>query len=245
MPRYRALHVKVIDSFDFNDMPDDFVRLTWVLLPLILDSEGRGIDSPMWIRAKMYPLRNGVIDSEIRRAFDWFAEHKMIIRYQVNGRGYFYIPTWKEYQKGTQKEAPSNLPSPPEVRRKSGGGPEEVSPAVYAYESASESVVVSGEVDEFGFPIPEGSAELSTLSIAFEKLANLTAYRLDDWEKSCQNMVRNNVTPEILSKAYAALREKNYTVSGPWSIEKTAISMAAEDNKPRDIASFDENGRIL
>ena len=138
MPKYRALYTKIIDSFDFNEMPDDFVRLTWVMLPLILDSEGRGIDSPMWVRAKMYPLRNGIIDSEIRRAFDWFAEHQMIVRYQVNGRAYFHIPTWKEYQRGTQKEAASVLPPPPALQSKSGVSPDKVVAAVYAYESASE-----------------------------------------------------------------------------------------------------------
>lgn len=103
----------------------------------------------------------------------------------------------------------------------------------------------SQQYDEFGFPIPEGTEELSGLSSAFEKLANIMAYDLDRWQGSCQNMTRNNVTPETLGRAYAALKEKGYTVSGPWSIEKTAISMAAEDNKPREMLQFDESGRIL
>jgi DnaD/phage-associated family protein len=111
MPKFRQLHTKIIDSFDFNDMPNDTVRLIWVLLPLILDSEGRGIDKLSWIKSKMFPMRD-VEDKEIVEAFDWFASKEMIIRYSVNSHDYFYIPTFKDYQKGTEKEAASVLPAP-------------------------------------------------------------------------------------------------------------------------------------
>lgn len=42
MPKYRKLWIKTVESHDINEMPDDFTRLLWVLLPLGLDSEGRG-----------------------------------------------------------------------------------------------------------------------------------------------------------------------------------------------------------
>ena len=44
MPTWRKLHVKATESLDINDMPDDFHRLLWVMLPLGLDREGRGLD---------------------------------------------------------------------------------------------------------------------------------------------------------------------------------------------------------
>ena len=53
MPKYRQLHTKIIDSFDFNEMPDDFTRVTWMLLTLGLDSEGRGIDNMAWVKSKI------------------------------------------------------------------------------------------------------------------------------------------------------------------------------------------------
>jgi hypothetical protein len=237
MPKYRALYTKIIDSFDFNDMPDDFVRLTWVMLPLILDCEGRGIDSPMWIRAKMYPLRNGVIDSEIRRAFDWFVEHEMIIRYEVKGRLYFYIPTWKQYQKGTQKEAASVLPEPPEVRSKSGVSPEKVDAAVY--ESAYESEYAFASEYE-----PEPETEMSSI---FSQVSGIMPYNPDKWIESCQSMVRNKVTRETLQRAIDILRDKRYSISGPWSVEKTAIGLVSEntEHERREPLQVDENGRVL
>ena len=55
MPKYRNIHTRIADSFDFNEMPDDFSRLLWVMLFVVLDSEGRGYDTPKWIQAKAFP----------------------------------------------------------------------------------------------------------------------------------------------------------------------------------------------
>lgn len=62
----------------------------------------------------MYPLRGDVADTMIVSAFDWFASRGMIVRYEVDGRRYFYLPTFKTYQSGTEKEAKSTLPEPPQ-----------------------------------------------------------------------------------------------------------------------------------
>jgi hypothetical protein len=67
----------------------------------------------------------------------------MIVVYEVEGRQYFYIPSWKTYQSGTQKEAASVLPVPPDqlltnsgVKTERGRAAESAS----AFESESESV---------------------------------------------------------------------------------------------------------
>jgi hypothetical protein len=39
----------------------------------------------------------------------------MIIVYIVDAHAYFHIPTWHEYNTGTEKEAPSHLPAPDET----------------------------------------------------------------------------------------------------------------------------------
>lgn len=146
MPTYRKLHTKTIDSFDFNELPDDFSRVCWLLLPLILDSEGRGIYNPAWIRSKMFPLRENVKLPRIQKTFDHFSETKMIVIYESNEKKYFYIPSWKKYQTGTEKEAKSTLPSPPElVESKSGVDQVLVKQAAstYATESVNESIIVN------------------------------------------------------------------------------------------------------
>lgn len=144
MPKYRQLHTKIIDSFDFNEMPNDFTRVVWLMLPLILDCEGRGIGSMAWVKSKLFPLREDVTNAQLQAAFDCFSNKGMIIFYQVEGHSYFYIPTFKTYQSGTQKESKSVLPDPPELlQSNSGVSKEQVSAAESAYESESESVIES------------------------------------------------------------------------------------------------------
>jgi hypothetical protein len=112
MPQYRKLYTKVTQSFDVNDMPDDFTRLVWLLLPLGVDCEGRGILNGSWIKSKIMPLRDDVASSQIIQAMDWFIERGMVITYEVDRRDYFIIPTFTQYQGDTTKESKSILPSP-------------------------------------------------------------------------------------------------------------------------------------
>lgn len=113
MPRYRKLHVKTTESLDINDMPDDFTRLLWVLLPLGLDREGRGMDNPSWIKAKIMPLREDVTRQQISDAINWYVRRGMVLRYQVDDRNYFWVPNFLKYQGSTIKEADSELPPHP------------------------------------------------------------------------------------------------------------------------------------
>jgi hypothetical protein len=111
MPQWRKLHVKAVESLDINDMPSDFERLLWVLLPLGLDREGRGLDNPSWIKSKIMPLRLDVTIDMVSQAMNWYEERGMIVRYEVNERRYFYVPTFSRYQ-STDREAPSDFPAP-------------------------------------------------------------------------------------------------------------------------------------
>jgi len=127
MPRYRKLHTKVVESLDVNDMPDDFTRLLWVLMPLGLDREGRGLDNPAWVKAKLMPLRLDVTAEMIEMAMAWYTQRGMIERYQVERRSYFWLPTFHRYQGATIKESASEYPAPPEqVGSRSGVGQEPV-----------------------------------------------------------------------------------------------------------------------
>jgi len=119
MPQWRKLYVKTTESLDINDMPDDFTRLMWVLLPLGLDREGRGLDNLSWIKAKIFPLRIDVTLEMIKTSFNWFERRGMVQRYEVEGRKYFMIPTWHNYQGSTDKEAPSSIPEPVEFQSNS------------------------------------------------------------------------------------------------------------------------------
>lgn len=114
MPTYRKLHTKSVESEDINAMPDDFVRLLWVMLPLGLCQEGRGKDSAAWIRSKIFPIREDAdLLERIRAGLDWFEDRGMIKRYEVGGRQFFHILSWHKHQGNTSKEAKTIYPPPP------------------------------------------------------------------------------------------------------------------------------------
>lgn len=125
MPQYRQLHLKILDSYDVAEMPDDSCRFFWVTLPLVLDSEGRGIDNPAWLRSKLYPIRDDITLDQISGWMDWLAGRGMITRYEVGGRGYFYATKFKTYQRGTEKEAKSVLPAPFDLLSTNSGATQE------------------------------------------------------------------------------------------------------------------------
>ena len=110
MPQYRKLYLKTTESLDINEMPDDFTRLLWLLLPLITCREGRGMDNPAWVKSKAMPLREDVTQEEVEKALHWYARRGMIVQYKVGGRKYFEIVNWARYQGDTQREAESNYP---------------------------------------------------------------------------------------------------------------------------------------
>jgi hypothetical protein len=112
MPTWRKLHTKIVESIDLNDMPDDFMRLVWVLLPIGLDREGRCLDNASFIKSKIMPLREDVTLENFNDAMRWFEDRKMIVRYSINGRNYFHVPTFHKYQGKTDREAESNYPKP-------------------------------------------------------------------------------------------------------------------------------------
>ena len=114
MPQWRKLHSKITESLDVNDMPDDFTRLLWVLLPTQLCREGRGVDNPSWVRSRVFPMREDVTLKMVSAALSWFEQRGMIARYQVDGRAYFHVPTFHHYQGSTDREGQSEYPAPPE-----------------------------------------------------------------------------------------------------------------------------------
>jgi hypothetical protein len=194
MPKYRQLHLKIIDSEDVNAMPDDFTRLTWVFLSLIVDSEGRGIDSVAGIRSKMYPYREDVSIAQMGRAIDWFADHKMIRRYCVGGRKYFFIPTWHNYQTGTDKEARSTIPAPELVGSSSGVIPEEV-PA-NTIQDNTDSIQDN----------TKQSKKSATPPVEFPDSLNCEAFRLawSEWEKF-RAETKHKMTPSTTNRQLAML----------------------------------------
>ena len=230
MPQYRKLYTKSVESLDIAKMPDDFTRLTWLMLPLVCCREGRGMDYPTWLRSKLYPLRQDVTDDMVQDAFDWFASNGMIVRYQVDGRRYFYIKTWFEYQGNTSKETASIYPGPELVKSSAGVTPELVEsksrvglPLVNMNnESESEDEVESESVEPFRILF---DAFLEATGISELMLVGHKAV-----DEINGKWIPSNVTPEEVRNAARQLQDKNYSITGPWSLTNT-INMLRSGKK--------------
>lgn len=112
MPHYRRLWTKITTSEDVQAMPNDTMRLAWTLLPLALDGAGRGLYNGAWLRAKLFPLREDIENTQARTMLDWWRDHGMVVAYTVDGREYFTVPTWVAYQGDCSREAVSEIPPP-------------------------------------------------------------------------------------------------------------------------------------
>jgi len=208
MPRYRQLHTKIVDSEDFSAMPDDFCRMYWMLLTIIVDSEGRAIDNPAWIRSRMFPLRDDVSIGQINSAMDWLECRGMIARYQSKGRCYFYLPTFKQYQSGLDREAKSVLPTPDQLPTNSGVNQDKVlhSASVVVFESVVDSVVERPNV----FKVYENEIGMLTQMIG-EELEQAEKDYPQGWtEEALMEASKNNKR----SWAYAKAILKRWKVEG-------------------------------
>lgn len=190
MPKYRLLHTKIIDSFDFNEMPNDFARVVWMLLIVIVDSSGRAIDNPAWLRSKMFPMRQDVQLKPISEAIDWFASRGMIVKYEHDGKKYFYIPTFKDHQVHTEREAPSVLPSPENSTITNSG----VTQDEVRSKSGTSVVVVESVVESVKEEIPE---KLNTPGFV-EMWSRWVEYRRE---------IKNKLTPSTI-KSQLKMLEK-------------------------------------
>ena len=237
MPQYRKLFVKVVDSPSFNEMPDDFTRLTWVLLPLICCREGRAIDHPNWLSSKLFPYRTDVTHKMISDAFNWFEDNELITRYEVQGRKYLFITNWYRYQGNTSKESESIHPPPPEpvktnsrptqelVQSKSGQSLPLVNMNI---ESISEDEVESEEVEPF--------RELFDAFLEATGISELMLVGHKAVDEISNKWIPSNVTADEVRNAARQLQDKGYSITGPWSITNTINMLRsgkkASANKP-------------
>jgi len=232
MPKWRKLHVKALESEDIHEMPDDFTRFLWILLPLVLDREGRGRYSAAWVRSKVFPLRTDVTIEQVETAFGWYAMHDMVVTYHVDERPYFHVPSFPRYQGDTAKEAESYYPAPPDfhddesrptpdlLQSKSGPTPELV-----ATKSGSDADA-DADADADSTPPPPHGAYFTTLR---------DICQLDSKIKS--NAGRMNRAAKELRVANVTLDEirRFYEGDRSWWWSQDWRGVKGEPPKPEDI----------
>ena len=232
MPQWRKLHGKIKDSLDLNEMPDDFHRLLWTWLPLALDSQGRGIDDASWIRSNLFPLRRDVTYEMIEQVMTWLAQKGMLERYQVNGRCYFHVPTFAEYQGNTEREAASKIPAPVKRSKQTRSRPTHDQITTNSRSDAD----ADAEEMQVGADAPSAPDPVKELAAVFEELSGI---KLDDIPKSSrgptywnplQEMVKmaNGKAQVLLRSTVQKMRSNSWNISSPKSCMKTFTGLHGE-----------------
>jgi len=249
MPQWRKLHTKITESLDVNDMPDDFTRLLWVLLPTQLCREGRGVDNPSWVRSRVFPMREDVTLQMVTAALDWYERRGMIVRYQVEDRGYFYVPTFHRYQGNTAKEAASEYPAPPE-QDVADSGP---TPELVQSRSSTDSDADSDSESTLAATSAAAPVRVRKPSIAQQRLGAMEEHfakrsglpkPLRDttsqkkagstlWWQPLKEILRlcdNDVgrANRVIDDALALHRDKQWAVNDPKSIIRSARTIASQ-----------------
>ncbi len=80
--------------------------------------------------------------------------------------------------------------------------------------------------------VSELDGEIRQMSDAFIRAAGIQPFRMPEWIKALREMHAAGIRAGDIVAAIEKLRSGKYTVSGPWSVVKTAISMQASGNQP-------------
>lgn len=80
--------------------------------------------------------------------------------------------------------------------------------------------------------VSELDGEIRQMSDAFIRAAGIQPFRMPEWIKALREMHAAGIREASMVAAIEKLRSGKYTISGPWSIVKTAISIKASGNQP-------------
>ena len=99
-----------ICSSDTIDGLTPAAEVTFYRLLVCVDDYGRIDGRPAMLRSKLYPLRTHMAEDEVAMYMGELEAAGLIWSYQVDGRLYYQVTTWEEYQKVRNKR--SKCPAP-------------------------------------------------------------------------------------------------------------------------------------
>lgn len=98
MARMRSIKPEMFRSATVTSWPRD-VRWTFAGLLTYLDDDGRGLDDVRLIKAEIYPIDDSMSTRKISRHMDLISGNGPLCRYEVDGRRYLHVTSWREHQR--------------------------------------------------------------------------------------------------------------------------------------------------
>lgn len=111
MARKRMLSPEIWESESFSSL-SDFQKIVFIGLISLADDEGRGKANPSYIKSTLFPYDENRRVAEVKSALSQIARCTSTQFYNVNGSEYYFLSSWKKWQK-IDKPSKSKLPPPP------------------------------------------------------------------------------------------------------------------------------------
>lgn len=106
----RIIKESLCSSEKISSLTDFEFRL-WIGLITQADDTGRGDARPAIIKGHIFPLRDRITVKDISGALHGLAAKGCISLYEIDGRSYFWFPSWAKHQR--IRDAKPKFPAPP------------------------------------------------------------------------------------------------------------------------------------
>lgn len=113
MARKRMISPCIWESFSFSEL-SDFSKLVFISLISHADDEGRGVAKAATIASMTFPNDENKRVADVKKALSEIALKTSTQLYTVDGREYYALENWLDYQT-INKPTKSKLPPPPSV----------------------------------------------------------------------------------------------------------------------------------
>ena len=113
MARKRMISPEIWESQNFSAL-SDLGKIVFISLFSHADDEGRGRADPTYIKSSTFPYDKDRRVADIEFALSEIARSMSVQFYSVNGIEFYFMKSWKRWQK-IDKPSKSKLPPPPSV----------------------------------------------------------------------------------------------------------------------------------
>lgn len=113
MARIRSLKPEYFDDEELGTQTSRDARLMYPGLWCYADEHSRVRGNPAWIKGKIFPFDEDVTPADVDR---WISELEAVgsvVRYEVKGASYLFLPNLSAHQRLDTDKVPSRLPAPP------------------------------------------------------------------------------------------------------------------------------------
>ena len=122
MARGRMIANSIASDKRVSDLSDDTSRLAFTWLVTFADCEGRTYGDPALVCSMLFPRRRDVTPERMAAYLQEWHDAGLIVWYEADGDEWVWFPAFDKNQPGLrkEKEQPSVVPTPPQVRTKDG-----------------------------------------------------------------------------------------------------------------------------